>query len=402
MRRFAVLLSFLGLILNVSAQSVSYFNTGLLRQPSAAADLLYLGIPTSGLGTNYVAGSGIAFTHTAPFTYSISATAPVGAFVQKSGDYMSGPLTNLYTMTIRSSISPVFLSFEVQVLPGIYKGTALSYDGSYLTTLAPAIFNGGLNVDLFAGIHAAGITGGGVHFGDGSGLTNIPAASISGLTAQTNISYTSVTNLNSWASTNTTPIANVVTDGRGTIAGLSGTNIWSGSNYFGKDVTIAGTNRVTKLRVGGAAESSDAINVTGTITASSTISGGAYNGSGNITAGFGSTFYILNRSGLSSAANGFFTMYNNANTSFSGLTLGPTKGTWPTLYCSTNNGMALATDGTLTATNGFIIPTNASPPNLTISGVWLFCDNATTNALCLVTRRGSTLVTNRVQLIPYP
>lgn len=58
--------------------------------------------------------------------------------------------------------------------------------------------------------------------------------------------------------------------------------------------------------------------------------------------------------------------------------------------------------GTVTATNGFVIPTNSLPPDLSISGVQLFCDNAATNALCIVTRIGATMVTNRVQLIPYP
>jgi hypothetical protein len=104
-------------------------------------------------------------------------------FVLKSGDTMSGSLSNWSgNVTIRSSNSVASLNFEVPSgIPGVWQGAfvQLSTNGN-LYMGAPVVFDGGLHVEQFAGVDAGGISPTGVHYGDGSGLTNILSSAIVG------------------------------------------------------------------------------------------------------------------------------------------------------------------------------------------------------------------------------
>lgn len=68
---------------STGAQTISYFNQGFLRQPSAELDRNYLGISSSLATSNLVWVTSNAL-------YAIGASA----YVKKAGDSMSGPLTN--------------------------------------------------------------------------------------------------------------------------------------------------------------------------------------------------------------------------------------------------------------------------------------------------------------------
>lgn len=80
MRLLIVLLLF---CISASGQTISYFNQGFLRQPSADLDRNYLGISSSLATSNLVWVTSNAL-------YAIGASA----YVKKAGDSMSGPLTN--------------------------------------------------------------------------------------------------------------------------------------------------------------------------------------------------------------------------------------------------------------------------------------------------------------------
>jgi hypothetical protein len=54
---------------------------------------------------------------------------------------------------------------------------------------------------------------------------------------------------------------------------------------------------------------------------------------------------------------------------------------------------------TIIATNGVVVPTNAQPPAVTISGAAFFCDST---GPCIVFRKGAVLTTNRISLTTYP
>lgn len=172
------------------AQNISYFNQGLLRQPSAEADRVYLGI------TNLFPGAGITFTPNGPLGYTISAGGGLSQYVLKSGDTMSGSLTNLSYITVNSTNTTAYLRFQVPDpgFPGSILFSQIQFDNAgFFTVFAPTIFNSGLYVDHFIGTHAAGITGLGTFFGNGSGITNIPAASIASPPWQTNNQTVTVT-----------------------------------------------------------------------------------------------------------------------------------------------------------------------------------------------------------------
>lgn len=146
--------------------------------------------------------------------------------------------------------------------------------------------------------------------GDGSGLTNLAATAISG----------------------------VLTQGHSAEVTLSNA------------LTVVGTNYVTKLRVGGAADTTDAINVTGTIKSSSAFIGGA----GNF-----SSYAAIGPTVVRGPSTGKISLRDINETGFSCLTLGPTEATWPSLYPSTNGGINLSLNGSLTASNGVVSGTNS-------------------------------------------
>lgn len=65
MKRAAILILLI-LGVGVFAQTISYFNSGFLRQPNAVMDRDYLGV------TNFTAGTNILFTHPSPLVYQIN------------------------------------------------------------------------------------------------------------------------------------------------------------------------------------------------------------------------------------------------------------------------------------------------------------------------------------------
>ena len=186
----------------------------------------------------------------------------------------------------------------------------------------------------------------GVSGNDGSGLTNLNASELkTGIIPMGRVAINAATNGNvltsdgtnrSWG---TVPLAalpsGVVTNGHSAAMTFSNTVTVIG------DIAQTGTNRVTKIRVGGASETSDAVNVTGTSRFSSTIRliGDVY---------FGSVYGNGGSGGLlKSTAAGNLVMQNNAGT----------------------EGADLFT-GSITATNGayYLQGTNTAPTAAQIGG----------------------------------
>jgi hypothetical protein len=139
----------------------------------------------------------------------------------------------------------------------------------------------------------------------------------------------------------TIPIGSVTTPGQ--IATNGNANLFTNNNDF----TVIGTNRVTKLRVGGAAETSDSVNVTG----SARVSTGLYVG-GNVTINV-TTDQIT---GLAAVRmNGGPSIRQKASDGTTAIIASGSTDTTPTgnLACSNAN-----FGGTITATNGVWLPTN--------------------------------------------
>lgn len=201
-----VILILLLLSLSAHAQSISYFNQGLLRQPSAEADRNYLGV----YGSN-ITGWG---------------TSPSTPFVKVAGDYMTGSLTNTSLVSIRGSGTYARLSFEVQDpgFPGVWLASAIDFLNTGVMTFMPdSVFNGRISQDLIVGVHQAGIDGTGMFFGNGAGLTNIPSAGLPSWVAYTTSNQT-FTGINTFTNTSGT--------NQGLLIGKNGTNFflkaWTG------------------------------------------------------------------------------------------------------------------------------------------------------------------------------
>lgn len=278
----------LALCLSVSAQTISYFNQGFLRQPSAETDRNYLGVPSTAYASNLVW-----------VTSNALATLPLSPlYVKKAGDTMSGPLiipdvvTNsianivVTNVTVSNTIagwsaaqtvldgyglyvaSPVRPNIQMQqtgqgahsqygpkalwfgdgAIGATYYGWWVddafffSGNGTSLVTKADAFIRGSLVVNgsqimngalVFTNSAGSGSIKAGFNgtdfYGDGSGLTNIPIASI------------------------VAPGA-IVTNGADVSFGNFTNTGW---------LKTIGTNYSTKIRVGGAAESAVALSVLG-------------------------------------------------------------------------------------------------------------------------------------------
>ena len=146
-----------------------------------------------------------------------------------------------------------------------------------------------------------------------------------------------------------------------TINGVMGGQTNSGNTQ------VLGTNRVTKLRVGGAAETADAVNVTGSGRFSTAVyCVNTILGQDSIQLGGTGILYWSGRTDISSPAAGRIILQDDSsNTYFNRLSFGPEVSTCPALVASTNatpsitltsgtgSGAAnFIAGGTLTATNG--------------------------------------------------
>lgn len=214
----------------------------------------------------------------------------------------------------------------------VFNGAALTADGSAFTFSLPVA-------------------------GDGGGLTNLNASSLaSGTVADARLSGNVITN---------TETQNVV---------LSGVS----NNILG-DLTVGGTNRVTKLRVGGAAETADAVNITGALRTSANATLGTYLLAGSdIQAGVGTTgntFQWASGPKLFAPSAGSFAITSNSMATGSAALAATTVSNWPTLYISgasnapTWNFASNGTfSGSITATNGVASYASAATIAITATG----------------------------------
>lgn len=114
---------------------------------------------------------------------------PYSPFVKKTGDWMSGALSNAHsivteTLTIQSDSSVANLLFAIPdvMFPGTFIGTYISFDGTYINLPSPVLFYGGWHQEHIIGIDDGGMDGFGVFYGNGGGLTNIGWPNTVGIT----------------------------------------------------------------------------------------------------------------------------------------------------------------------------------------------------------------------------
>lgn len=84
------------------SQSVSYFNQGFLRQPSAAADIAYLGITSSGLPGYVVTNNGTGYTLGGTFTGTFN-----GTYNTALNGILQGNGVTMGTVTVGAGLSYV-------------------------------------------------------------------------------------------------------------------------------------------------------------------------------------------------------------------------------------------------------------------------------------------------------
>jgi hypothetical protein len=181
-------------------QNQAWANQWLQHAFSAQAGREYMGLYGTS-GTNYTAGSNVTFTSTGPYTFRISASGGGGGstsnFVAKSGDVMSGPLTNTTQLWMQDDLGGT-PSINMFFRPG-GPGTWL-----YGFQITPMTGLWGVGMYVGGDLKANDINGDTIYaasgfVGDGSGLTNVPTV---GLTTNIAVVFTSTMTTNTLNFTN--------------------------------------------------------------------------------------------------------------------------------------------------------------------------------------------------------
>jgi hypothetical protein len=119
----AVLAAFLSA---ACGQSVSYFNQGFLRQPSAAADIAYLGITSSGLPAYVVTNTGTGYTLGGTFTGTFN-----GTYNTSLNGILQGNGVTMGTVTIGAGLN--YVGTTLSAVGG--SGTVTTFSAGNLSPL---------------------------------------------------------------------------------------------------------------------------------------------------------------------------------------------------------------------------------------------------------------------------